>query len=232
MPTGVFDQLVNSFGPTRILGVPQILFALVLAFILCSVLAAVYRWTYQGLSYSRSFVHTLILGGIVSCILITAIGNNLARGLGILGTLAIVRFRTHIRDPRDMIFMFCSFAIGIGTGSAMFSVAVVGVIFFCIVAVYLHWSPFASRREFEGLLRFMVRNNAEYSDVISQAIGKCCSSCELIAMREAAQGELLEYSYHIRLHDPAYQAELLKSLTAIDGVTEPSLLMYKSTVEL
>ena len=232
MPSGVFDQIINSFGPTRVLGVPQILFALVLAFVLCSVIAAVYRWTYHGLSYSRSFVHTLILGGIVSCILIIAIGNNLARGLGILGTLAIVRFRTHIRDPRDMIFMYCALAIGIATGSAMFSVAIIGVIFFSIVAIYLHWSPFASRREFEGLLRFMVKPDAEKSNAINAAISKCCKSCELIAMREAAQGELLEYSYHVRLLDPAYHADLLNGLLAIEGVGEPSLLMYKSTVEL
>ena len=65
---------------------------------LCFVFATVYRWTFQGFSYSRSFVHTMILGGMIVTMLIMAIGNNLARGLGILGTLAIIRFRTP--DPR------------------------------------------------------------------------------------------------------------------------------------
>lgn len=228
----IYDDLLNSFGPRAQLGVPQILFACFLVFVLCSVIAAIYRWTYQGLSYSRSYVHTLILAGIVACILIIAIGNNLARGLGILGTLAIVRFRTHIRDPRDMVFMFASFAIGIATGSAMFPVAVIGTLFFCAVAVYLHWSPFASRREFEGLLRFMVDGNMEKDEDIAVIMRTCCSSFELIAMREAAQGTLLEYSYHVRLKDPAGQSDLLNALKAVQGVGEPSLLMYKSTVEL
>jgi len=226
------DDLMNSFGPRAQLGVPQILFALFLVFVLCSVIAAVYRWTYQGLSYSRSYVHTLILGGIVATVLIIAIGNSLARGLGILGTLAIVRFRTHIRDPRDMIFMFASLAIGIATGSAMFPVAIIGTLFFCCVAVYLHWSPFASRREFEGLLRFMVAGKNEKEEDIASVMRRCCSSFELIAMREASQGELLEYSYHIRLADPSGQGDLLNGLKAIECVSEPSLLMYKSTVEL
>lgn len=230
--TGMYDELMNSFGPGVSLGVPQLLFAMFLVFVLCSVIAAVYRWTYQGLSYSRSYVHTLILGGIVSCILIMAIGNNLARGLGILGTLAIVRFRTHIRDPRDMIFMFASLAIGIATGSAMFPVAILGTIFFCCVAVYLHWSPFASRREFEGLLRFMVAGKGEKDTEVAAVMRTCCSSFELIAMREAAQGQLLEYSYHVRLMDPSGQGDLLNGLKAIECVSEPSLLMYKSTVEL
>ena len=114
------DQLQTVFGQARILGVEQILFAMLLTFVLCFVFATVYRWTYQGLSYSRAYVHTLILGGLIACILIMAIGNNLARGLGILGTLAIVRFRTNIRDPRDIIFLFASLAIGIATGAAVF----------------------------------------------------------------------------------------------------------------
>lgn len=228
----VMDEMLNAFGPSRVLETPQILFACLLVFVLCSIIAAVYRWTYQGLSYSRSYVHTLILGGIVSCVLIMAIGNNLARGLGILGTLAIVRFRTHIRDPRDMIFMFASLAMGIATGSAMFPVAVIGTLFFCAAAVYLHWSPFASRREFEGLLRFMVEGRNEKDEDIAAVMRRCCSSFELIAMREAAQGQLLEYSYHVRLMDPSGQADLLNGLKALDGVSEPSLLMYKSTVEL
>ena len=232
MPGSVVDQFLTTFGPSRVLGVPQILFTLLMAFVLCSVIATVYRWTYQGLSYSRSFVHTLILGGIVSCILITSIGNNLARGLGILGTLAIIRFRTHIRDPRDIIFLFACIAMGIATGSAMFSVAVVGTIFFSAVAIYLHWSPFASRREFEGLLRFMVPPDADNDVQIKAVLQQTCRSYELIAMREAAQGELLEYSYHVHLHDPVCQADLLRGMQGVEGVTEPNLLMYKSTVEL
>ena len=228
----VLDDVLNAFGPRAQLGYPQILFACLLAFVLCSIIASVYRWTYQGLSYSRSYVHTLILAGIVASILIIAIGNNLARGLGILGTLAIVRFRTHIRDPRDMIFMFASLAIGIATGSAMFPVAIVGTLFFCCVAVYLHWSPFASRREFEGLLRFMVAGRTEHDAEIAAVMRRCCSSFELVAMREASQGQLLEYSYHIRLLDPSGQGDLLNGLKMLDGVSEPSLLMYKSTVEL
>ena len=60
-----------------------------------------------------AFVHTMILGSMIVSMLIMAIGNNLARGLGILGTLAVIRFRTPIRDPRDMMFLFACLGIGI-----------------------------------------------------------------------------------------------------------------------
>jgi len=227
------EEFLTVFGPGRVLGIEQILCAISACFVLTMSIATVYQWTYRGLSYSRSFVHTLVLGGLVSCMLIMAIGNNLARGLGILGTLAIIRFRTPIRDPRDIIFLFACLAIGIASGAAVFSVAIVGTILFCLAAVYLHWSPFASRREYEGLLRFiMPPDQPEAEEKIREVLRHCCSAYQLIAMREAVQGDVLEYSYQIRLIDPSYQTDLLEGLHGIEEVSDTNLLMQRSTVEI
>jgi uncharacterized membrane protein YhiD involved in acid resistance len=226
------DELMEVFGPARVLGFEQMLTALLLSFVLSMMVAYVYRRTYQTLAYSRSFVHTLVLGSIVSCMLIMAIGNNLARGLGILGTLAVIRFRTPIRDPRDIIFLFASIAIGISTGAAVFSVAVIGTIFFCVVALYLHWSPFASRREYEGLLRYMLPPGSPADKDVHAVLARLCDSSVLIAMREAVQGDAIEYSYQVRLADPAYHADLLDELHRIPNIREVSLLMQRSTVEI
>ncbi len=226
------DELNALFPPARSLGGVEILVTLLLTSILSLAVATVYRWTYQGLSYSRSFVHTMVLGAFASSIMIMAIGNNLARGLGILGTLAIVRFRTPIRDPRDIIFLFMTFAIGIGAGAGVYSVIIYGTLGFCVLALYLHWSPFASRREFEGLLRFMfpvdVKVGVEVQDIFKQF----CSSATLIGIREAVQGDVIEYSYQVRLMDPSYQSEFLDALHRVKNIDEVSLLMQRSTVEI
>lgn len=214
------------------MGAQQIVLGILMSFILSSALAAVYRRTYQGLSYSRSFVHTQVLGAIVACIMIMAIGNNLARGLGILGTLAIIRFRTPIRDPRDIIFLFACLAIGIASGAAVFMVAIIGTLCFCIAALYLHWSPFASSREYEGLLRFMLPPNSSSEEGIQEVLRQYCGSSLLVAVREAVQGDFMEYSYQVRLIDPAYQPDLLDALREIEDTTEVSLLMHHSTVEI
>ena len=226
------DEFLGAFGSARVLGPQQILFACLLSFILCSTIATVYRWTYHGFSYSRSFVHTMILGGLITTILIMAIGNNLARGLGILGTLAIIRFRTPIRDPRDIIFLFAALAIGISSGAAIFSVSIIGTLFFSAVALYLHWSPFASRREYEGLLRFVMSPDTPLEDSVKTILKSYAQHYQLIAMREAAQGDLLEYSYHVRLIDPAYQSSLLDELHEVEGLSDINMLMHRSTVEL
>jgi len=226
------SELELAFGPARVLGIEQLLCAMIVSFVLSMAIATVYRWTYQGLSYSRSFVHTQVLASLVTAMLIMAIGNNLARGLGILGTLAIIRFRTPIRDPRDIIFLFACIAVGIASGAAVFSVAVIGTLFFCLVALYLHWSPFASLRVYEGLLRFALPPGSWSRENIREILGKYCSSAVLVAMREAVQGEAIEYSYQIRLVDPTLHAELLDELQKVEEISDVNILMHRATVEI
>lgn len=226
------DDYISVFGPTDFVGTGQILCSLLLSFALCSVFATVYRWTFQGFTYSRGYVHTLVLSGLIVSMLIMAIGNNLARGLGILGTLAIVRFRTPIRDPRDMVFLFASLGVGIACGSGVYTVAVVGTLFISAAALLLHWSPYASRRQYEGLLRFMLPSKSPTEREVEAILQESCTTFHLIAMRDAVQGELVEYSYQIRLIDPSYQADLINKLHRLEGIVDANLLMHRATVEL
>ncbi|MFH0881092.1 MAG: DUF4956 domain-containing protein [Lentisphaerota bacterium] len=226
------NEFIQAFGPVRVLGLEQILCGILASFILSMAIATVYRWTYHGLSYSRSFVHTQVLSSLVTAILIMAIGNNLARGLGILGTLAIIRFRTPIRDPRDIIFLFACLAIGISCGAAVYSVAVIGAFMFCAIALFLHASPFASLRVYEGLLRFCLPPGSWSKEKVTDMLGQYCSTFVLVAMREAVQGNAIEYSYQIRLIDPTYQSDLLEALRAIEEIADVHLLMHRATVEI
>ena len=226
------EEVINAFSAARMLNAEQIICSLLMSFVLCSVYAFIYRITFQGLSYSRAFIHAMILGGMVVAMMIMAIGNNLARGLGILGTLAIVRFRTPIRDSRDMVFLFVCLGTGIACGAGTYGVAIISTIMIGTVALLLNYSPYASRRNYEGLLTFVVPSGGGNDDKIADAMQLCCASFHMIAMREAAQGNAVEYSYQARLLDPSYQKELIETLTAIEGVENAQLMMQRTTVEL
>ncbi|MDC0048526.1 DUF4956 domain-containing protein [Verrucomicrobia bacterium] len=226
------ESFLTALGPTQPLTEMEVLYSLSVSFVLGLVLATVYRWTHQSFSYARSFLHTMVLATIVITVMIMAIGNNMARGLGIMGAMAFVRFRTPIRDPRDIIFLFAALSIGIASGAQVYSVAIIGTLYFCFTAIFLSWSPFASRREFEGLLRFMLPPDSPSHEHLQTVFGRYASSTEMVAMREAIQGEVQEYSYQIRLIDPSYKTDLVDALSKLDDISEVSLVMQRTTVEI
>jgi len=226
------DDFLTIYGTTQWLGAEQIIASLLISFLLSTAIAAVYRWTFQSLSYSRSFVHTMILSSMVVSMIIMAVGNSLAHGLGILGSLAIVRFRTPVRDTRDMTFLFACLGVGVACGSAVYGVAALGTLVICGAAVLLHWSPFATRRQHEALLRYILPSDSVSDARVKEIMQRTCSAFSLVAVREIRQGELNEYCYQIRLLDPAYQSEIISRLGEIEDLTEPNLLFHRSTVEL
>lgn len=233
MDKGEFLDLMASASSTQTLSLQHVISALLLSFVLCSVIAKLYQVTFQSLSYSRSFVHTLILGGMITCMVMMSMGDSIARGVGVLGALSLIRFRTVVRDPRDMMFLFAALGLGISCGAGMYSVAITGCALLSSVIVLLNWAPFATRRRYEAMLRFLVEANDDaVREQVDSIMAACCSAYMLIAMREAVQGDLLEYSYQVRLIDPSYQVDLIKKLEALDTVAEVNLVMQRTTVEL
>ncbi|NLG00138.1 MAG: DUF4956 domain-containing protein [Lentisphaerae bacterium] len=229
----VNDYMALFFGTQEPLNPALVAGAMVLSFLLATLFAAVYQFTFRGFTYSRSYIHTMVLGSMVTCMLIMAVGNNLARGMGILGTLAIIRFRTPVRDPRDAMFLFACLGVGIACGAGMPLVAVIGTLLICAAALLLHWAPFASRRDYEGLLRFtMPAHDAQAEQAAQDILKRFCASFYLLGMRDAEQGDAMEFSYQVRLLDPAYQQDLVSAFKNAGGFSDPVLLLQRTTVEL
>lgn len=229
----VNDYMALFFGTQEPLNPALVAGAMVLSFLLSTLFAAVYQFTFRGFTYSRSYIHTMVLGSMVTCMLIMSVGNNLARGMGILGTLAIIRFRTPVRDPRDAMFLFACLGVGIACGAGMSLVAVIGTLLICAVALLLHWAPFASRRDYEGLLRFtMPVRDAQAEQAAQDILKRFCASFYLLGMRDAEQGDTMEFSYQVRLLDPAYQQDLVSAFRNASGFSDPVLLLQRTTVEL
>lgn len=210
----------------------QIALSLLLAFVLGQAIAWVYARTYEGLSYSRGFAQALVLGPVVAALLMLAIGDNLARGLGILGTMALVRFRTNVRESRDMIFVFAALGVGVACGVSAVLVAVLGTLFFMASALSLSLSPFARRLRFEGVLRFWIPRAATTPESLERILKQHCRSHTLVALRDVGQGEGLEYAWQVRLRNPKAREALVAQLTAIDGLKGLSLLLPDAHAEL
>jgi uncharacterized membrane protein YhiD involved in acid resistance len=124
----------TSFGPQTIL------LSLLLAFVLGQVIAWVYYITHSGLSYSRSYVQSLILITVVVAMVMAVIGNNIITAVGLMGALAIVRFRNVVKDTRDIVFIFSALVVGMACGSHRYLTAILGTAVLSLIAVYLFFT--------------------------------------------------------------------------------------------
>lgn len=209
-----------------------VLLALLLAFALAMAIAKVYIDTHRGLSYSRSFVQTLVLGSIVSAMLMLAVGNNLARGIGILGTLAIIRFRSSMKDPRDMVFVFAALAVGIAMGVRAFAAGLTGTAVFGGASYLLAYTSFGARRQFDGLIRLQLPAGDPHEGTVREILEKHCRHFVLIALREVEQGRQLEYNYHVKLRAAREHESFVQELEAIPAVRGVSFFLADATEEM
>jgi uncharacterized membrane protein YhiD involved in acid resistance len=112
--------------------------ALVLSFCLSLVIAYFYRQTHRGVSYSVSFVHTMILMGVTVSIIMVIIGSNIARAFALVGALSIIRFRNAVKESRDVAFIFMTMAIGMATGTGFYLAAIVFTLFASAMVYFLN----------------------------------------------------------------------------------------------
>jgi len=208
------------------------LLSFLLAFILASIIAITYEKTYQGLSYSKGLVHSMVLGSIISCLLMIAIGDNIARGIGIVGSLAIIRFRTNLREPRDLIFLFASLGTGVACGVQSYATALTGTALFCLIALVQHLSPFGTRRKHDGLLRFQIPAKSEAAQKVTQILKDNTRHFVLVTMRDVAQGQAFDYSYQVKLADPADNDILIAELTKVKDIRGLTYTNQEATVEV
>lgn len=123
----MLTYLLTSSSNYSSLTVDNILLALGTAFVLNMLIFFLYRKTYRGVAYNRNFNVGLVLIGLIVTLVVLPIRSNLSLALGMVGALSIVRFRTTIKDPKDVIFTFWSIAVGITCGSGFYVIAVIGV---------------------------------------------------------------------------------------------------------
>ena len=225
------DTLLFNYGFTQ-LELHTALLSFLLCFLLSSLIATVYSRTFQGLSYSTGLIQSMILGSVISCLLMIAIGDNVARGIGIVGSLAIIRFRTNLRDPRDLVFLFASLGVGVACGVQSYTTAFVGSATFILVAMLLFYFDFGNRRSHDGLVRFQVPTGSETSDQITRVMKKIPKRFALVTLRDIAQGKAMDFSYQIKLHHPEDSTALVDALMAVDGIRGLTFINQESTVEV
>ncbi len=204
----MLDYLVlqgSTENPTFV----SIVFTILLTFLLSSLIAYTYEKTTNQVLTPVDYLQSLILVAIVAATVMQAIGDSLARGLGMLGALAIIRFRTTLKTPRNMVFTFASLAAGIACGVYGFVIGIVGTIGFCIIAFILKYSPLQSTKYLIGTLKFEMKKSSDELPELENILKQCCQKfaktrfqigqSKMIEKNESTDEKVISYEYSLKL---------------------------------
>lgn len=134
------DMLKKSFTQldfSSTLTVSDIAIVLFMTLLLGMFIFYIYKKTFQGILYTQSFNVSLVMVAVVTSLVIMTISSNFILSLGMVGALSIVRFRTAIKDPMDIVFMFWAIAVGIANGAGFFKISIVGSAFIGLILFVL-----------------------------------------------------------------------------------------------
>lgn len=216
----MFDFSLSNIN-TDIPSPLTILYALLLSFILSACISFTYEKTTGHNKSPGHFIQSMILGAIIAAIVAQAIGDSIGRGLGMLGILAMIRFRTNLNQPRNMIFIFASLAIGIACGVFAFNIALYGTLLFCLIAFLMDLSPLSMYpKKIHSLRVTFANNNRIQENTFIACFNKLNIQAELIRIEiNSAQGKLeKEYFWELKSKVKLDEQNLMDSLMTIEDI--------------
>ena len=220
-----FSSLTNNLEGSSLTNV--VVIALV-SFVLSSLIALIYQKTSRELESPRYFIQSLILVSIPVATVMQAIGDSLARGLGMLGALAIIRFRTTLRNPRNMVFMFTSISVGIAAGVYGITIAVIGTLAFCFVVILIHYSDLSKKTSVIANLQFDIPNEVlQQSNMREEIENHLSTNCIKVNLskyainnkkKEELTIQMASFEFNLKIKNKEKARVLVNDLSEMNGI--------------
>ena len=206
--------------------------ALLLAFVCGHAVAWIYMLTHSGLSYSRSYVNTLIILPVLVALVMIVLANNLVIAFGLMAIFAMVRFRSVLRDTLDTAYVLAVIVLGLACGTMKFTSAVIGVAATAAIMLYFWASAFGTRLRYNLILNVQwQRPAAELAD-LRQLLQRHARTTYCASQRSQSAAAMVDVSYRLLLRDPARSHELLAEVRSLPGVSRVTLLQSGDESEI
>ena len=201
-----------------------LLVALLLAFVCGHLVAWVYMLTHSGLSYSRSYVNTLIMLPVLVALVMLILANNLVLAFGLMAIFAMVRFRSVLRDTLDTTYVLAVIVLGLACGTLKFTSAIFGCAATLIVMWYFHASRFGTRHRYDLILNVQWLRPATELGELKGLLDRHARSSQCASQRTRGDTGGVDLSYRLELRDPERAHELVAEIRSLTGVNQVSAL--------
>lgn len=187
-----------------------------LAAFLCGMIVyAVYRGFYKGVIYNNNFNILLVMTSLVTCFMVIVISSNVVLSLGMVGALSIVRYRTAVKDPLDVGFLFWTVAVGVTCGAGLYIISIMGTLF--VAAVYILLVKIRNRKH-QYLLIVKYENNA------AEAVRREVEPVRKVLKNKTCGKDVTELTWEVRLKGD--NSAFVTALSAIEGVSSAVLVEF------
>ncbi len=192
---------LEQMGLVESLSLPNLALVLGTALFCGLVIYLVYKYFFRGAVYTENFGLLIVMITMTVAFIIVTISSNLVLSLGMVGALSIVRFRTAVKDPLDVGFLFLAIAAGLTAGARLFFIAVIGTIVICMVFILMN---FWGKRVKTYLLIIQCKadGQAEVQEAL-QNVKKQLKTC-------TGDGSRVELTYTVKVKDESLLGDVLK----------------------
>lgn len=216
---------------TAPLTLTPIIFNMVLAFVLSMIVALVYKHSHKGLSYSQSFTFTLVLIGMLIAVIMMVIGNSLARAFGAFGAFSLIRFRSAIKDTKDVAFILLVVAIGLSVGTSNYLIAISVTIFSSIAIIIMSKTNFGAIRKYDYLLNFTANLDGFSNDKMREIFDSYLKYDNLLNVSSRESGQIFDYSFNIKFIKEGALSVFIERLSKMSGVSNVDVVASKNDIE-
>lgn len=207
-----------------------IVFNIFLSFLLQLVIIFIYKKIQRGLSYSPSFIFTMLLIGVLGTVVMMVVQHNLVGAFALLGAFSLIRFRTILKETRDIAFVFFSLAIGVAVGTSNYPIALIATAMLSVIILLAHRFNIGTIDSGLGLiLTFNAHDEVDIKDIKAAILGQA-RSLELLQTRSYGV-DLTTYVFSVRLNADTDGAAIVKLLKNKDGIKDIELITGEHTVE-
>ena len=209
------NSILNSDMYTTV-DVGKIVLSLVVALVLGILILLVYKQFYAGVVFSKSFAVTLVGMCVLTCMVTLAISTNIVISLGMVGALSIVRFRTAVKDPLDLLYLFWSITCGITTGAGMYLLTLAASVIVIIMLAIFYAKP-SKGQVFVAVIHY---EGKETGDEIIRAFGKL----KYVIKSKTMRGNVIEMAVEVYCKDDNLFFQ--EKIQGIENVKDITLIQY------
>jgi hypothetical protein len=209
-----------------------VLLAMLLAFLMGQLIAWVYMFTHTGVSYSRSFVVSLILMPVIVALVLMVLSNNLVTAFGLMAVFAIVRFRNILRDTLDTSYVLAVIVLGMACGTQKFSTAIVGTFVIVGLMIYLWFTSFGSRHRYDLILNLHWTRAVSELPALERLLERHSFKAQCANRHFDSEAAGTDVSYRLLLRDPSRVSDLLRELAMLPGVDQVSSMKAEDESEM